>query len=113
MADELSKSQKKALRDWIYRAHNEALRRALPALSADFDRWRRGEIDSIALADHLRAFDEGPSREIYRRFTYSNNAQLRMAVAGAIQDGLIDETTLSDEVRACLASWLAFLEKKV
>jgi DNA-binding protein YbaB len=37
MPDELSKSQKKALRDLIYRAHNEALRRALPEFSADFD----------------------------------------------------------------------------
>jgi hypothetical protein len=108
MPDDLSKSQKKALRDLIYAAHNEALRLALPELSADFDRWRRGQIDSIALADRLRAFDEGASREIYRRFTYSNYAQLQMQVAGAIQDGLIDEKSLSEEVRACLERWLAF-----
>jgi hypothetical protein len=80
-------------------------------LNADFDQWRRGQINSIALAERLRAFDEGASREIYRRFTYSIYNQLQMEVAGAVQDGLIEEKSLADDVRAALEGWLTFYRR--
>jgi hypothetical protein len=109
MTGELSKSLKRKLRELGYQAHEQALRQPLADLGAQFDRWRRGEIDAIQLADSIREFNDGPSREIYQRFTWSRNDDLPMLVAYGVDRGLLDENTLPDEVKAAIARWLAFL----
>ena len=109
MTDGLSKSAKKQLRDLVYIAHERALRVSLVTLSKHFDRWHRGEIDAIEIADRIREFDEGPSREVYRRFTWSRNEDLPRLVADAIHSGLLDEAALSKEVVPAVNRWLVFL----
>lgn len=111
MTGELSKSVKKQLRELVYAAHEKALRELLATLGKDFDRWRRGEIDAIQIADLIREFDEGPSREIYRRFTWSRNDDLARLVADAIHTGLLDETALSKEAIPAVGRWLAFYRR--
>jgi hypothetical protein len=109
MPGELSKSVKKQLRDLVYAAHEKALRQPLQDLSPHFDRWRQGEIDAIGLADLIREFNDGPSREIYKRFTWSRNDDLCMLVAYGIHHGLLDEATIPEDVMAAVGKWLAFL----
>jgi hypothetical protein len=108
MAGELSRSIKKQLRELVYAAHEKALREALANLAKHFDRWRRGEIDAIQIADLIREFDEGPSRETYRRFTWSRNDDLPRLVADAIHTGLLGDTALSAEAIPAVGRWLAF-----
>jgi hypothetical protein len=109
MRGDLSKSAKKQLRDLVYTAHERALRVPLATLSKHFDRWQRGEIDAIEIADRIREFDQGPSREVYRRFTWSRNDDLPRLVADAIHSGLLEEAALSEEVVPAVNRWLVFL----
>jgi hypothetical protein len=76
------------------------------ALSKHFDRWQQGEIDAIELADRIREFDQGPSREVYRRFTWSRNDDLPRLVADAVHSGLLEESALSKEVFPAVNRWL-------
>ena len=108
MTGDLSKSAKKQLRDLVYIAHERALRVSLVTLSKHFDRWQRGEIDAIEIADRIREFDQGPSREVYRRFTWSRNEDLPRLVADAIHSGLLEEAALSKEVVPAVNRWLVF-----
>lgn len=106
MTSDLSKSAKKQLRDLVYIAHEKALRVSLVTLSEHFDRWQRGEIDAIEMADRIREFDQGPSREVYRRFTWSRNEDLPRLVADAIRSGLLEEAALSKETVPAVNRWL-------
>jgi len=108
MSGELSKATKKQLRELVYAAHEKALREPLARLGKQFDRWRRSEIDGIQIADLIREFDEGPSREIYRRFTWSRNDDLPKLVAYSIHTGLLQESALSEEVMSAVKRWLSF-----
>ncbi len=112
MTSELSKSVKKQLRELVYVAHEKALQDSLATLGKHFDRWRRGEIDAIQCADLIREFDEGPSRDIYRRFTWSRNDDLPRLVADAIHTGWLEETALSEEAIPAGGRWLAFYRRK-
>src|SRR5438128_11689887 len=89
MTGELSKCVKKQLRELVYVAHEKALQDSLAKLGQHFDRWRRSEIDAIQFADLIREFDEGPNRDIYRRFTWSRN-DLPRQVADEIHTGFLD-----------------------
>src|SRR5947209_5129969 len=68
MNAELPKPIQRTLATLAARAHEAALHRALTGLSRDFDRWKRAEIDSLALADRIHEFHDGPNREIYLRY---------------------------------------------
>jgi hypothetical protein len=96
MDGELSKAVKRQLRELVYAAHEKALRKPLASLGKQLDRWRRTETDAIQMADLTREFDEGPSREICRRFTWSRNDDLPRLVADAIHAGLLQECALSE-----------------
>jgi hypothetical protein len=107
MDGELSKAVKKQLRELVYAAHEKALREPLASLGKQFDRWRRSEINAIQMADLIREFDEGPSREIYRRFTWSRNDDLPRLVADASHTGLLEECALSEEAIRAVRRWLS------
>jgi hypothetical protein len=111
MTGELSRAVKKRLRELVYTAHEKALQDSLGTLGKHFDRWRRGEIDAIQIADLIREFDEGPSREVYQRFTWSRNDDLPRLVADAMHRGLLDERALSEEAIPAVAKWLAFYRR--
>src|SRR5689334_12151390 len=111
MTGDLSKPVKKQLRGLVYEAHEKALRSPLMTLSNQFDRWKRGEIDAIEIADRIREFDQGPSRGVYRRFTWSRNDDLPRLVADAIHCGLLKETALSKEAAPAVNRWLTFLRR--
>jgi hypothetical protein len=108
MSGELSKAVKKQLRELVYAAHEKALQEPLGSLAKHFDRWRRSEIDAIQIADLIREFDEGPSRETYRRFTWSRNDDLPKLVADAIHTGLLQESALPEDVLSAVRRWLSF-----
>jgi hypothetical protein len=108
MSEAFSKSVKEKLRELIIEAHEKALRQALEELGTHFDRWRLGKIDATDLVDFIHEFDKGPSREIYKRFTWSSYNDLPKLVAAAIRDGLLDEKTIPEDVmEAGVGRWLA------
>lgn len=66
---EAPKRIKRLLRELAAKAHEEELRRALTPLAKAFDRWSRGEVDSFELSDLIHEFHQGPSRDLFVRYT--------------------------------------------
>lgn len=105
MADP-DKKTKRALRELAAVAHEEELRRALRELAGHFDRWRQGDIDSFELSQLIHEFHDGEAREIWKSYDPAN---ADMAVAGAINRGIIDRSTVPAEVLEHLSRLLTFL----
>jgi hypothetical protein len=108
MPQEIPKPVRKILRDLVYRAHEAALRKPLSEIVPYVEKWQRGEIDAIALADRLREFHDGPCREIYKRFTYTSIGECEMLAGGAVAQGLIDPKTVPEAAMPYLGRWLEF-----
>ena len=88
------------------------MRRALAGLAADFDRWRRGEIDPFALADRIHKFHDGSSREIYNRFALRKNSDLPILAAYSLVQGLIEEKDIPPEVQPYIANLVKFYREE-
>ena len=108
MSEKIPKPVKKILSDLVYPAHETALRKPLADVLPYVEQWQRGEINVIGLADHVREFNDGPSRRIYKRFTWTNSWDLQVQVAGAIADGLIDEKSVPEAAMPYLNDLLEF-----
>jgi hypothetical protein len=76
MRAEIPKAVKRQMNALVGTAHELALKNALLELDAQFDRWRRGDIDPFEPADLVHKFHDGPAREIYNRFSDRRNATL-------------------------------------
>lgn len=99
------KRVKRLLREFAAKAHEEELRRALAPLANAFERWSRGEVDSFELSDLIHAFHQGPSRDLFVRYTTRPHDS---AVAHAIATGIIDRSQAPAELLEHLARALEF-----
>lgn len=107
---ELPKPVRKKLRDLVGIAHERALRRAFDEVAGDFDRWRRGELNSFDLTERVHRFHNGPAREIYNRFEYRNSTLL-FVVGGAVGEGLIAKEEIPPDVLPYVDRLLAILRE--
>ncbi len=92
---EASKRVRRLLRECVGRAYEAALARELADLHVQFHRWETGELSAFDLSDEIHRFHNGPSRELYNR--YSSNLH-EMLVAHAIVTGLIEGSSVPEEV---------------
>ena len=88
------------------------MRRALAGLAADFDRWRRGEIDSFVLAESIHKFHDGSNREIYNRFAVRKNSDLPILAAYSLVQGWIEEKDIPPEVQPYIARLVKFYREE-
>ena len=102
-----SKNLKRMLRELSGQAYEMELQRELAALSQQFDRWSRDEIDSFELSDAIHQFHNGPSRELFSR---DQDGLLEFNVASAVHRGLIRRDALPQPVLEALGPQLAYLE---
>ena len=89
-------------------AHAEELRRALLPLADDFDRWRRGEVNSFDLSRRIHEFHQGPARELFKVYNYGSPES---SVAYAIHSGILDREKVPAELLEHLSRSLAFFEE--
>jgi hypothetical protein len=95
MAD-LTKRQKKCLRELAAEAHERELKRELEGLAREFDRWRAGELPSGELALILHDHDDGPAK---RTWAFYNNVDPGTIVARAVADGMLSLDEVPEDVR--------------
>lgn len=95
--DELTKSQKRALRELAGRAHAEALRRALLPVSEAVEAWNAGTISSFELSDRIHTFHQGPSRKLWSFYT---TLDPRTIVVHAVAEGILDSAAVPEDLRA-------------
>lgn len=86
---------KRLLRQQAALAYEEELRRALLPLADDFDRWRKGKVESAELSHRIHEFHQGPAREIWKAY---NLGPPEMAVAYAIRGGILDRAQVPPEL---------------
>jgi hypothetical protein len=108
MSPDIPKPIKRALRELAGRAYEVELRRALDELGRDFDLWRQGGIDSFELSERVHRFHNGPSRDLYGRYTTGGNQRLQ--IAHAIQEGFIAKDSVPPEVMPYLEGALELVK---
>lgn len=106
MNPELTKSQRRRLRELSGLAYERDLSEALGKLEADFRRWRAGEIDAHELSVSIHRFHQGPARELFTKYEPRNTD---FAVADAIHRGIIAEDEAGADVLEILGAHLALL----
>ena len=99
----LTKAQRRRLRELGGAAYERDLSEHLTALEAEFKRWRAGEIDAFALSEAIHRFHQGPSRELFSKYEPSH---LELAVAHAIHRGILTEDEAGAEALEILAKQL-------
>lgn len=102
---ELSKRQKRVLRELLRRAYRAELGMELAKLLVEFQRWKAGEIEPGDVAHAIHEFHDGPNRELSRLY---DELDLRLAVARAIALDLVDRSAVPAEVLADLEPLIDF-----
>ena len=97
MPDHWSKKQRRELRELQGLAWQRELEEALRPLHEDFDAWKKGEVSVFDLADQIHKFHDGRSRELFKLYSGSVEA---LWIAHAVARGVIDDSELSDDLRA-------------
>ncbi len=87
MGKELTKSQRRLMRQLVDMAYERELAQELGKLEAEFARWRRGEVNVHELSERIHQFHNGPSRRLY--VIYRDDPE--MAVGSAIGRGILTE----------------------
>ena len=99
-AVEPSKRINRLLRELADRAYEEALGRELSKLEESFHAWRAGKLAAFDLTQEIHRFHQGPNRELYIHYTSRLH---ELVVARAVVQGLLPESSLTEELRAHLA----------
>jgi hypothetical protein len=102
---DLTKSQRRRIRELAAIAYDRELSRELAALEGEFARWRSGTIDAYELSDRIHRFHQGPNRHLFT--TYTGGA-IELAVAAAIANGVITEAEASPDVLEVLRGGIEF-----
>jgi len=95
MRDNLTKKQRKEMRELQGLAWRRELEEELGKLESHFSSWREGLIDVFELSDQIHRFHNGGSRDLY---TYYTGSDLMFTVPGALAKGIIDESEVSKEL---------------
>jgi len=106
---DLTKSQRRAIRELAALAHDRELLVELAKLHDAFARWRSGELDPHELNDIIHAFHQGPSRKLFSHYTDSDPI---IPVAAAIVRGVLSEAEVPEGVLPALSSTIAFFRRE-
>ena len=106
MNSNLTKGQRRKLRELGGIAYERDLSEHLGRLEGEFRRWRAGEIDPFALAEAIHQFHQGPARELFSTYGTSN---LDFAIAHAIHRGVLMQEEVGAETLEILSNHLGLL----
>ena len=105
MTRDSGKQDMKELRRLADAAYERELGDELAKLEEDFRRWRSKEISALELSDRIHELHDGAARDLWKIYTYGKPPA---AVARAIANGLIAESSLSPKLLAQLEGAIAF-----
>ncbi len=105
---EYPKKIKKLIREFAAEAHERELHRELAGLDRRFAEWRNGQLGSGALSDEIHKYENGPSRELFKRY---NGELPDMMVAYAIAAGILKREEIPAELLEAIASPLEYFDR--
>ena len=95
--DELTKKQKKHIREMAAAAYEREMTAALDTLFTDFQEWKRGGITPFALDENIHHYHDGVARELYKQYVMGHPD---MAVLPALTKGILKIEELNEDCRA-------------
>lgn len=104
---ELTKGQRRELQRIAELAYDRELSSALSGLEEQFRRWRSGEIGPHDLAEAIHQFHQGPSRELWLRYS---DKQAGLAALHAVANGVVNATEVAPDLLAALKPRLSLPE---
>jgi hypothetical protein len=102
---ELTKSDKRRLREIASEAYARELHEALGDLDSAFSDWRARHIDGFQLSDFIHEFHDGISRDLFVLYTRSDPGIL---VARALARELLREREVPAKLRNYLSGQVAY-----
>jgi len=105
MRRELTKSQRRRIRELAGIAYDRELSRELTALEGEFARWRSGALTAHDLDRKIHEFHQGPNRRLFVTYT---GAAVKLAVAAAIANGVLSEAEAGAEMLEILRGGIEF-----
>jgi hypothetical protein len=105
MRQDLTKSQRRRIRELAGMAYDRELARELTALETEFVRWRAGSINVHDLCERIHEFHQGPNRRLFMTYTGST---IELALAAAIANGIITEAEAGPDILGLLRSGIEF-----
>lgn len=95
------------LRKYKSEAYEIELHRELLKLETSFKKWKAGEISNGELSYRVHEYEQGPSRELYKKYNYGEDD---FNVAYAIVTGLLDNENIPDEFINEISGVLSFYQ---
>ena len=94
--DELTKKQKKHIREMAGVAYERALAAALDALLADFQKWKQGGMTPFDLDEKIHQYHNGTARELYNQYATGHPD---LAIIFALAKGTLKSEELNEDCR--------------
>lgn len=93
---EFSKSTRGKLRRLSGVAWERELSSSLEDLEKHFKSWRAGDIDAFQLNERIHEFHQGPSRDLWGKYT---NILPTLLLGHALADGFVEEEEIPEQAR--------------
>lgn len=94
--DELTKKQKKHIREMAGVAYERAMTTALDKLLASFQKWKKGGITPFALDEEIHQYHNGTARDLYKLY---GTGDPDTAVLIALTKGILTIEDLNEDCR--------------
>lgn len=107
---DLTKSQRRSIRELAVLAHERELSAELGRLETAFKRWRAHELSPHELNELIHAFHHGPSRRLFAAYT---GAVPVMAIGSAIARGIVAESEVPEHIRDVLAPVVSVAREQI
>jgi hypothetical protein len=107
MPADLTKAQRRRVRELVALAYERELGRELGLLEVEFSRWRHGELDVLELSDLIHRFHDGVARDLYSAYT---NNMPDLALGSAIARGILSPDEVPPEIRKTLEGHFSFVQ---
>ncbi len=101
MAD-LTKAQRRHIRDLAVIAHGRELGAALDALNNQFKKWQSGELDPWELNEEIHQHHNGIARELYKAYVMGDAFH---AVGAAVVDGILELDEVREDCRPAVEGY--------
>lgn len=95
--DELTKKQRKHIREMAGAAYEREMAAALDKLLASFQKWKQGGISPFDLDEDIHQYHNGTARELYKQYVTGDPD---MAVLLALARGILKIEELNEDCRS-------------
>lgn len=107
---DLSKSQKKHLRQLAAQCYEKEMSLALEVLYGNFQKWKKSEITPWELNEKIHEYHDGTARDLWKIYEQMNDPSLAISVA--LSKGIIKIEEVQEDCRGLVERKSEFFQRK-